>query len=505
MPNQNVFGDSQLGDFVFGVGGPQAAATTVRIGANDVTDLVKIENYRIVEELNGRNTLELELYVDSSTNDYFPREGEEVVLTVGANRLFAGTVHEFDADFATEANLNWRHISLRCVDWNQLADRRIVAEVYDTTPVGQIVRDIIARHLADEGVTAGNILDGPTIEKAVFPYLRGSEALDQLSEQTGRFWNIDYYKALHFVEPAVTEAPLAITQDNAVIRRFRKSKSLSQYRNVQYIDGGNGITVELTETFKGDGVVRSWNVEYPVAEMISVTKGTEFGGETQHVSVRSGGTGEVAQFYYGINETAIAQDHGETVLADGQILTVKYKGFYPIINVTIDANKILERQAIEGGSGKYENIERNDELDGEEVVEAKAVGLLRKFGIVDTVVEFETDVQGLSIGYVVVVDVPKQGIDGQEFLITRVETVNYRLNKRRYLITATTGEVKGTMREFFIKLFEGPRKLTINPDQIVGRGSPFDLDVEFDDDLATTNPAYAKAFCGSAVIGACEL
>lgn len=505
MPSQNILGDAPLGDFVFGIGGPQAARTSVRIGAADVTDLVKIENYRIVEELNGRNTLELELYINTTINDYFPTEGEEVILSVGANRLFAGTVHEFDVDFATEGNLDFRHIGLRCTDWNQLADRHIVAEVYNNTPVGDIVKDMITRHLAADGVVAGNIPDGPNIEKAVFPYYRMSEALDQLSEQTGFFWNIDYHKQLHFLEPAITEAPITVTQDNAVIRNVRKSKTLSQYRNVQYLDGGNGISVQLTETFKSDGVARSWNVEYPVAEMIGISIGSEFGPQTQSVALRSGGTGEVSQFYYAINETSIGQDHGEPVVPSGAFITVTYKGFYPIINVTIDSVKIAERQAIEGGSGLYENIERNDQLDGEEVCEAKVTGLLRKFGVVDTSIEFETEASGLGLGYVVVVDIPKLGLSEVEFLITRIETVNYRLDKRRYMVSATTGEVKGTMREFFLKLFNGPRKLTINPDQIVGRGSPFDLDVQIDDTLTTENPAYTKAICGVAIIGACEL
>jgi hypothetical protein len=488
-----------------GVGGPVLATTSVRIGATDVTPFVVTENYRITEELNGRNTLEMELLIDINVSDYFPQEGEEVVLTIGANRAFAGTVHEFDADFITEGNLDWRHINVRCTDWNQLADRHIVAEVYDQLPVGLIVKDILFRHLTEDGVQIGNILDGPSIQRAVFAYITVSEALDQLSEQTGRFWNIDYYKILHFVEPDVTEAPLTITQDNSVIRRFKKSRSLSQYRNVEYIDGGKGITIELQETFKGDGTERSWNTEYPVAEMIEIKIGSGLNNSIQSVSVRSGGTGEFAQFYYALNETSISQDHDETVVAEGTQVFVRYRGFYPIINVTIDQTKIADRKLIEGGSGKYEHIERNDELDGEEVVEAKAIGLLRKFGLVDTTIQFETDVTGLAIGYVATVDIPKIGISDTEFLITRIEIENYRKDRRRYTVNATTGELKGTMREFFLKLFNGPRKLTINPDQIVGRGSPFDIEVQLSDSLTVTQPAYTRARCGSAVIGACSL
>lgn len=502
MPNQNVFGDAPLGDFVFGIGGPVASLTSVRIGATDVTPNVKIEDYRITEELNGRNTLELTLYVES---DYVPSEGEEVVLLVGASRLFAGTVHEYDVKFATEANLRWKEIAIRCVDWNQLADRRVVAEIYENQPVGVIVRDLLERHLDEDGVTVGNIIDGPTIAKAVFPYMTMSEALDALSEQTGWFWNIDYYKSLHFVEPAVTSATLTITESNAVVRRFRKSKTLSQYRNIQYVDGGKGITVELTQAFVGDGTTRSWNTEYPVAQMVAIRLADPVSGEQQSAAVRSGGNGDIAQFYYAIDETSISQDSEEPVLEDGQRFFVVYKGYYPIINVTIDATKVLERQAIEGGSGKYEAIERNDSLDGEEVVESKAVGLLRKYGVVDTNIVFETDVAGLSIGYVVVVDVPSIGLSNVEFLIVRSETHNYRLDKRRYTIEATTGEVKGSMREFFAKLFAGPRSLTINPDQIVGRASPFDLDIDVSDTLEAESPLYASAVCGTATIGACEL
>ena len=102
--------------------------------------------------------------------------------------------------------------------------------------------------LADEGVTIGNIQDGPVIVKAVFNYLKVSQALDQLKELTGFIWNIDVNNQLNFYARETNIAPFQL-DDTIQHKNFVHEKNMDQYRNTNYVRGGLSQT-DLQENLK---------------------------------------------------------------------------------------------------------------------------------------------------------------------------------------------------------------------------------------------------------------
>jgi hypothetical protein len=439
---------------------PVAAASLVlQVAGIDVTGQVEWPALRHRKQLNGRDELSVTLL---SSTGVIPALGAPVRMTLQNGLLFAGQIHERDIDFVTERNGQVTRSQVRCVDHNAIADRRRVVEVYEQKTAGEIVQLIMVKYLADEGVRFGDIQSGPLVTRMVIPYLTAAECLDELCERSGFFWNIDAHLVLNFFARTTVPAPFTIDSSNAVFRRIRGSRTKNQYRNVQYVDGGHGVTDLRTEPFRGDGTLRSFHVEYPLFKAPTITR--NFAPQT--VGIR--GVDADKDWYWNAGETAIGQDARQEaiVLTDTDLLHVTYQGRFNLMQIVEDTSAVLERQGVEGGTGRYEQLDREDGLDGQDVVEEKGLALLRHFGSLDDVVEFETDAQGLDVGQLLTVAVPELGLDGQ-FLISDMEIEWINFFTRRFTVTATTGELKGRAEDFFTQFLGTKKDIAIREGEIL--------------------------------------
>ena len=132
--------------------------------------------------------------------------------------IFAGTIDSIDEEIDPAETVRFKRVA--CVDYNQIADRHLVAYVYqpdDLTPTlyaGDVIKDIVSRFFVFGGVTEGidtsNVEDGPEIEKFVFNYVPASQAFDDIADLTGYVWYIDYEKKLYFTPRDKYEAPICL-------------------------------------------------------------------------------------------------------------------------------------------------------------------------------------------------------------------------------------------------------------------------------------------------------
>ena len=175
-------------------------ALTLTIDGEDMTAFLLVDTLRIVDTLNQRNTATFDLkeltgaallvddegaFLVTDGGDYIgtgtrPAVGADVLIEDGATTLFAGTV-----DGLTQGTLDRREalrVSVDCVDHNQLADRRLVAEAFVTPgqTLGDIVRAIVATYLDGFGVTDTYVEDGPVVNRAIFNYQTVAEAFGEL-------------------------------------------------------------------------------------------------------------------------------------------------------------------------------------------------------------------------------------------------------------------------------------------------------------------------------------
>lgn len=440
------FGSGQSG----GPAGTSIPGLLLRIGAMDATVYLRVFTYRLIQDLNSRDEADCTLL---NHVGYVPQIGESFELSLNGGVLFAGTVQERDVTFISEGRSDYLVIEVKAVDWNELADRHTVAEIYQHMTAGAIVRAIVTTYLAGEGVTIGDVQDGPLVEGIKFAYASAASCFDQLSQQTGYHWTIDAKKALSFFARTTTPAPFTLTSANAVFRKLKSSRTRNQYRNVQYLAGGKGVTDPRTEFFVGDGTRQSFDVQYPVNSVPAI----ELNNVPQTVGIR--GVDEGTQWLWNAGETAIGQNGGSALRSTDR-LSVTYQGQWTITYVVQDAAAILERQAVQGGTGRYEQLEQDTSLEGLLNVQDKAMALLRRFASIDDVADFETDVPGLAVGQLLTVNVPELGLVG-EFLITHLETTSLLLSTRRFMVTATTGELKGTWQEFVTRLIASDQPITI--------------------------------------------
>lgn len=483
------FGSGPFGGGPFGVPGPPGGTDDgYRLTIGPQTDAIKYlyyNSYRLKSQANGRNTLSFRLLV---ADGFAPIRGQAVQLTLNGSRLFAGTIFSRRVSFLGHSSTGWLEMEVECVDKNAVTDRRLIGEVYLNIRVGDIFRDIVAKTLAVEGVTTEGVLDGPLVTKIVFNNIPVSQAFDQLYDLTGHYWNIDYYNVLTTGPRGLSLAPFALDIGvNGIMRDFRDVETLAQYRNSQLVDGGKGITNPRTERFPGDGETRTWTVEYPIYEKPTIDlDGVPVDPNT--IGIR--GLDEDKAFYWSKNSNQIGQDKDQAVIVSTDTIGITYRGLFDILTSVVDPDGIAERQAVEGGSGLYEAITSEDNLDGDDVVMQRGLGLLRRYSL-GSDIEVETDRDGLAVGQQVEVTVAPMGITARLYLIMGMEMQGLTPERRRYRIQATTGELRGTFAEFWKRVFRR-NPLTQNEGTVLQKVVQIRERVDLTEVLAVSGPAYAQ-------------
>ena len=468
-------------------------AITLTIGGVDKTSLLRVNSLQISDELNTRNTCQFSLI--DTTGAYRPTVGQEAIILDGAVRRFAGTLDE--SSEAVPLGTSALVVQCQCADYNQIADRHLVARVYENQTLGAIVTDIVTQDLAGEGVTTTNVQTGPTITKATFNYRTVAQAFNDLAELTGYAWYVDYNKDLHFCARETNLAPFSLTDVSANFRYMVVRKTREQYRNRQYIRAGQDITDPRTDSFKGDGKTKAFVLNFPCAKVPTVKVNTV----AKTVGIRGLETGK--DWYWSKGEKEVTQDDAGTALASTDILDVTYQGLFPIILSSQSDGEISSRAATEGGTGIYEAIEDDQSIDSQPLATQKADGLLRRFGRIPQIVEFETDTGGLAAGQLITINVTKHGLNAQ-FLIDSAQAQDVQGKFLRYRVRVLDGERIGGWIEFFQKLAQAGRKFVIRENEVLVLLRRFSDSVALADMLTVTSAALGLAEAGTAVVSFSE-
>jgi hypothetical protein len=405
---------------------------------------------QISETANGRNTAAFLLQSISGGDIYYdPQVGQSVRIRWDSTVIFAGTVDSIDVDNPSGTELvEW---NVQCVDYNQLADRRIVASAYDNATFQEIVTDLLTNFLALEGVQAGTIPTGPTLTRVVFAYQSVADCFNDLANLTGYTWNIDYFKLLQFCPLDTFPASLNVAQQNGFYRNPKLHRSRDQYKNSVILSGGQDTSQSRTEDFVGDGTNRNFTVSLPIAKEPTLT----VNGSPRTVGIKGVDTG--FDFYWSQSDPIIEQDGGDPALASTDTFEVTYQGYFPIVMQLEDGAQIAERAAIEGGTGRYESVDNDTSIDSSALAIDKIQGTLRRFAFVPTQFTFETDTSLTNLaadyraGQTVFVDFPIWAL-AETFFIQDLST---SFDGVRLIVTAKCidAEKAQSWADFFAELF----------------------------------------------------
>lgn len=390
--------------------------------------------------------------------------GVDVFVKDDGVTLWGGTVEEYTETDLTEGSVTHNVYRYRCIDFDEVAGRRMVAQTYESMTAGAIVESIRATYLDGDGVTAGSISDGPVIETISFNYVTPESAMDELASITGFTWCIDASKQLNFEARDERLAAWNISSGSRPYRNIRITKNRSKYRNTQFIRAGFDLTGSLTETADGDGETQSFPLAYEVGAAPTVRTDTGAGLTARTVGILGVDTGK--DWYYKIGSNILSQDTGGTVLTAGQTLEVTYRGRFPIIVKAEDDAEKARRAAIEGGSGLYEAVIDDTSINDDDAALDKALGLLSRHSTIPVTVQYETDTAGLLGGTLQTIDLPEHGLSGQ-YLIESVSARDRGDSELRYTVRALSGQAVGGWAAFFKSLIRGGRDFVVRDNEVL--------------------------------------
>ncbi len=365
-----------------------------------------------------------------------------------------------------------RRHNLECVDLHYLADKRRVLGAWTHTPIGQIVRDIITDILSAEGITPGDIHDGPTLRAFTTNYQSAGLVISDLATRAGYWWHINADFSLDFGPPNATEATptrfdsTIVTMDSTITTFDEQSSptltpdlaladSISitgtgaHYRNQQWIRGGRDRTDIQIEEFAGDGVRRSFTVGFPVA--IEPTVEVDRGGGWQAETVGVAGLQEGRQWTWANQSHTLTQNTGEPILSPTDRLRVTYTGEFNIVAMTALHTEIQARQLIEGGSGIVEHVLDDRLITGREEAFERASSLLSVYGADARLIRFRTRSRAFKAGLLAHVDLPEAGLTNTTALVQGVDWHSQQ-GELRATVTLVSGPSDGTWAQFFARL-----------------------------------------------------
>ncbi|MBT9134885.1 MAG: hypothetical protein DDT38_01627 [Firmicutes bacterium] len=308
---------------------------------------------------------------------------------------------------------------------------------------------------------------------------------------TGFSWNISYTRDLHFFARETNVAPFALTNN---FRDMQVKRTREQYRNQQIVRAGQDQTDVRTERFRGDGTLKSFLLSLPVATVPTVT----VNGTAQTVGIRGLETGRA--WYWQKGDSTITQDDVPAALGTADNLAVTYRGQFPILLVAQKTDEIRTRAAVEGGTGIYEALFNDQNIDGVILAEQKAEGLLRRYGRIPQTVTCETDAPGLAAGQMITITVPAHNLHGQ-YLIDSVQAVDIAGRLMRYRVRALDGEHLGGWVEFFQAMAAAGRQFVIRENEVLIRQSLFGPNVILCGDSITISSASPESRIGHLMIG----
>ncbi len=415
-------------------------AATVEISSTEVT--VEQSSLAIDKRIEERSTASFTVIDRDGTGTY--ARGEPVEITDPDSAvIFAGFI-----DTPGKARLHptggLLH-DITCMENHYLADKRLAVKSYANVTAGYIATDLFNSYLAGEGVTVGEIQDGPTIAEAIFNYVKVSDCFEALKELSGFTWKIDEGKRLYFVDRVTNRA--AWDLDNSTYKPLPNSVHLSGgnplYRNTQYVRGGKGATSQQTETFAADGVLKSFAVGYPLAQEPTIYEDAAL----QTVGIKGLESGK--DYYWNKGDNSVT---AEAVPGNGVDVKVYYYGQYPLIAMSLDYAAILDRQTVEGaGTGIVEEIVTEAQHETSPSIQESASAKIKQYCRDAEKFTYGTYDSGLFPGQMQAITYPLFGFSAHDMLI---ESVSIRAdgNHLLYEVACITGPAMGSWAKFFANI-----------------------------------------------------
>jgi len=368
------------------------ANPTVTIGGVDRTGKTKVNTVSLRRSLNDRSSATLDLIEISGT--YRPVAGNTIVVAQDAVNRFGGYIESIEEQLIPGSDLAITY-RCQCVDYSRLLDWREYAGSFENQTFFTIVKTIMdAKFSSSDGVSLAGVENpGSTIAERINDGLRPvTEWFRKIATATGYFFRIDENKVLKFGPLNVSNpAPFSLTSASRNKRDLRIIRQMGDYRNRQYVRTEYTTSGTLSKSFTGDGATRDFfQFDGPFILKPTVTLDTGGGPVAQTVGY-FGFDLTGFDFYVDKEGWGLHRYPAQSAPPAGSTIAMTYRVRFQNFTVQQDAAEIAARAAIQGDSGVIEAISEDRYIDTPVGLTARATDLLRQYGTIPIVVEFETN------------------------------------------------------------------------------------------------------------------
>lgn len=344
-----------------------------------------------------------------------PLQGSEVIIEdsdLAKPRLFAGIIDRVEL-VMSKAPLVWK---VDCQDYTLQMDKKLVVETYLGWNADAIARDILNKYcpgFSAQGVGIG----APAIESTgtEFNYKMPSECMKWLCDYIGWQWYVDYYKVVHFFDPAQmgTVAPMTL-QPGGRFANFKVSIDHQGLRNRIYVLGGSMLSDPQTIEWKADGTARIW-----VLPWLPNESSLQVGSAVQSVGIEGVDEEDSKDYLVNLSDGYLRCSADTDTPDSGLTMALTARQSIDVITVVDDLASQSSIAALEGGDGVYEHYIKDDTLITIEAAEAAGNADLREWANPKTSGSFITAVPGWEPGQLVAIELPERGVNAV-FLVQKV-------------------------------------------------------------------------------------
>lgn len=434
--------------------------------------------FSYVNAIGQRDTLSFQ--VASPDGSYQPPIGGSVSAvdaTIGLE--FGGNIRILKSDLRGATEL--LH-TIDCASWEQLFDRRVtgVYSFRDQT-AGYIVEYCRVNMMGGDAITASILETGPVIKALDFEFQTVREALDQICELASGsgdtyVWDcpvISGVRTLRFYKQDTYAAPFDITAASSSVRRpiTVSYQITSDYSNRVYVRMGEYVRDPETQPFTGNGVIESFNVDYPIA----ATPGVTVEDADQTVGVDGVDTGK--DCYWNLDSRTVRFTTAPTGAVE-----ITYQGKdRKIFDAVQDNTAIAERAAAEGGTGYYVAVVESNTPGGSADAATVASSWLARHASIPATVEYTTEQSGLKAGMYQTITLPVFALD-DTFILESVTLTIGPAGEWLWQVRAVRGALLGDWMARLRNIVRGTGNIA------VGVGAPTIGDTGTGTPVAVTPP-----------------
>jgi hypothetical protein len=426
------------------------------IGTNDPVYVFPymMNTLNISQGLGQRGTLSVQIWDPDSTHHFY--KGEYVRYEYFGNNYFTGFIDSVSK--AVPADSGIVH-SINAIDMTYALDkRRVICSYIDPSPTStkylmstggyssqltcfHIVHDVLDNYLTQEGISAGTISSGATLQTASYNYVKASDVLDSLAEQSGYIWGVDNDGVLDFKHYQTDDLGWTIGSSQMLKGSIRYQENAPRYRNIQYVVGGINKTTSLSALEHGDGRKQSFLLPYfameqPTVYMCSCSSVTT--GTVKTCGIK--GIDTTQDWFWNKFSPYLIQLAGATPMTATQYLRVVYVGGTNAVVRMDSPTEIMNTKTMEViGSGFVEDAIYSAEESLYQDNSLLATNMLSRYSTLVNTLSFRTLEEWFQIGKTVSVTVPELGVV-KSFLVNNINIE----------------EKDGAFMEYTIDCLEGP-------------------------------------------------